>query len=166
MARPRRARQPNSASGLHIGHRESGTRLAPRAAGRHATHPESAGHCTRAPIRASVLPRHHGGRECGVARRQIRLRHGALRMRGIVIGRTLAVLAVVVIVAAVGAAGAEEPPGPNTGRLSLNVGVDFPSRYYFRGILQEKEDYIIQPFADLTFKLYENKEGALSAVNL
>jgi hypothetical protein len=87
-------------------------------------------------------------------------------MRGILIGRTLAVLAVVVIVAAAGAAGAEEPPGPNTGRLSLNVGVDFPSRYYFRGILQEKEDYIIQPFADLTFKLYENKGGALSAVNL
>lgn len=87
-------------------------------------------------------------------------------MRETVIGRTLAVLAVVVLVAAAGAAGAEEPPGPNTGRLSLNVGVDFPSRYYFRGILQEKEDYIVQPFADLTFKLYEDTEGPVSAVNL
>lgn len=81
------------------------------------------------------------------------------------VARALAVIAAVgVLLGASPGAGAEEQ-GPNTGRISLNAGVDFPSRYYFRGILQEREDYIIQPFGDLTFNLYEGK-GPLSALNL
>lgn len=82
------------------------------------------------------------------------------------IGRKVAGLAMAVILAAAGVAGAADEPGPNTGRIALNAGVDVPSRYYFRGILQEKEDYIVQPFADVTFKLYEDKEGPISALNL
>jgi hypothetical protein len=63
------------------------------------------------------------------------------------------------------AAAAAEAPAPDTGRIALSAGVDFPTRYYFRGILQERQDYIIQPFADITVKLYESK-GPLSALAL
>jgi hypothetical protein len=45
--------------------------------------------------------------------------------------------------------------GPNTGRLSLSGGVDWTTDYYFRGIVQETRDYIVQPYGDLTFKLWD-----------
>jgi hypothetical protein len=44
---------------------------------------------------------------------------------------------------------------PNTGRLSLTAGVDWTTDYYFRGILQEDQDYIFQPYGEVTFKLLE-----------
>jgi hypothetical protein len=53
------------------------------------------------------------------------------------------------------AAAQEEKKGPNTGRISISAGVDFPTDYYFRGIVQETEDYIIQPYGDLTFALWD-----------
>jgi hypothetical protein len=59
----------------------------------------------------------------------------------------------------------EAPKGPNTGRVSLSAGVDFPSDYYFRGIFQEDNDYIIQPYGDITFKLYEGS-GAFTNLAL
>jgi hypothetical protein len=93
-------------------------------------------------------------------------------MRNPSIRRTLAGLAVLTVIltgagtaTAQDTAAAAKEAGPNTGKLSFNLGVDFPTRYYFRGILQEREDYIIQPFADLTFKLYEGS-GPLSALSL
>ena len=68
-----------------------------------------------------------------------------------------AVLATLIGVAggAPDAAAQEEKKGPNTGRISISAGVDFPTDYYFRGIVQETEDYIIQPYGDLTFKLWD-----------
>ena len=50
---------------------------------------------------------------------------------------------------------AQEEKGPNTGRIAISAGVDFPTDYYFRGIVQETSDYIIQPYGDLTFKLWD-----------
>jgi hypothetical protein len=50
---------------------------------------------------------------------------------------------------------AQEEKGPNTGRVSISAGVDFPTDYYFRGIIQETKGYIIQPYGDLTFKLWD-----------
>ena len=90
-------------------------------------------------------------------------------MRHTSIGRTLAALAVLAVAfagpgAAIAQDTAAKEAGPNTGRLSFNLGADFPTRYYFRGILQEREDYIIQPFADVTFKLYEGS-GPLSSLS-
>lgn len=76
-------------------------------------------------------------------------------------------LALAVLAAALGGpagAGAEEA-APNTGRIALSAGVDFPTHYFFRGIRQEDEDYIVQPFADITFKLHEG-QGPLSALGL
>ena len=49
--------------------------------------------------------------------------------------------------------------GENTGRISLNAGVDFTTAYYFRGILQEKNGFIAQPYGDVTFNLYEGSNG-------
>lgn len=45
--------------------------------------------------------------------------------------------------------------GTNQGRISLRAGLDFPTAYYFRGILQEDEDFIAQPYASATFSLYD-----------
>jgi hypothetical protein len=56
-------------------------------------------------------------------------------------------------------------PPVNTGRLSIGAGVDWTSAYFFRGIKQETEDLILQPYGELTFKLVENA-GALTALSL
>ncbi len=50
---------------------------------------------------------------------------------------------------------AQEEKGPNTGRIGIGAGVDLTTDYYFRGIIQETEDYIVQPYAELTFKLWD-----------
>jgi len=87
-------------------------------------------------------------------------------MPGTSVARKLAVVATAAVVLLGASAGARaEETSPNTGRVSLNAGVEFPTSYYFRGILQERDDYIIQAFGDITFKLYEGK-GLLSAVSL
>ena len=56
-------------------------------------------------------------------------------------------------------------PGPNTGRLSVSAGVDWTSAYFFRGIKQETDDLILQPYGELTLKLVENA-GALTSLSL
>ena len=60
---------------------------------------------------------------------------------------------------------AEEAKGPNTGRVSISAGVDWTSAYFFRGIKQETEDLILQPYGELTFKLVDNA-GALTSLSL
>lgn len=49
--------------------------------------------------------------------------------------------------------------GENEGRISLSAGVDFTTAYYFRGILQEKDGFIAQPYGDVTINLYEGENG-------
>jgi hypothetical protein len=49
--------------------------------------------------------------------------------------------------------------GKNEGRISLGAGTDFATAYYFRGIIQEDEGFIAQPYADATFNLYDKGEG-------
>ena len=60
---------------------------------------------------------------------------------------------------------AEEAKGPNTGRVSIGAGVDWTSAYFFRGIKQETEDLILQPYGELTFKLVDSA-GALTSLSL
>jgi hypothetical protein len=55
-----------------------------------------------------------------------------------------------------------DTPAPK--RLTLAAGVDFPTAYMFRGIYQEDQDLIAQPFVDLGVALYSG-DGALSAVS-
>lgn len=60
---------------------------------------------------------------------------------------------------------AEAPKGPNTGRLSISAGVDWTTAYFFRGIKQETEDLILQPYGELSFKLVD-QAGALTSLSL
>lgn len=64
-----------------------------------------------------------------------------------------------------GAVAAAEEQGPNTGRLSLSAGVDWTTDYYFRGIVQETKDWIFQPYAEVSLKVFES-QGPLSAVTV
>ncbi|MGH7311634.1 MAG: hypothetical protein ACREJV_00545 [Candidatus Rokuibacteriota bacterium] len=55
--------------------------------------------------------------------------------------------------------------GPNTGRVALSLGMDWTTHYFFRGILQEDQGIILQPYGDVTFKLMEG-EGAFTNLGL
>jgi hypothetical protein len=81
-------------------------------------------------------------------------------------------IAVVVGIALVGwvaaplpvAAGADERP--NTGRLSLNLGADWASAYYFRGIANvQNGGSNVQPYAEIGFKLLDSV-GPLSSLTI
>jgi hypothetical protein len=48
------------------------------------------------------------------------------------------------------ASSAPAAAGPNTGRLHLSAGVDFTNAYFFRGIRQEDENFLVQPWATVT----------------
>ena len=58
---------------------------------------------------------------------------------------------------------AEEAKGPNRGNVSVSLGVEFPTAYFFRGILQEDRGFIAQPFLETNIKVYEG-EGLLNSV--
>lgn len=61
--------------------------------------------------------------------------------------------------------GADEPPtGPNLGRVSFNIGMDIPTRYYFRGILQEENGLIAQPYFEANVNLYEGEQLTATAI--
>jgi len=53
----------------------------------------------------------------------------------------------------------EESTGPNLGRISFSVGNDFVTQYYFRGLAQENQGFITQPWAEVGVNLYEGAEG-------
>jgi hypothetical protein len=55
------------------------------------------------------------------------------------------------------AAAVEEEKGPNTGRVSLLLGADWASAYYFRGIANvQNGGSNVQPYAELGLKLLED----------
>lgn len=62
-------------------------------------------------------------------------------------------------------ASAEDEEGPNKGRVSFSIASDITNAYFFRGILNERDGFIWQPYGDLNFNLYEG-EGAVSTVDL
>jgi len=49
-----------------------------------------------------------------------------------------------------------EPAATNNGKVSLSVGSDFTTAYFFRGILQERNGFIWQPYGGVTFRLAED----------
>ena len=55
-------------------------------------------------------------------------------------------------------------PAPAPKRATLTTGIDFPTAYMFRGIFQEDEGFITQPFVDLGIALYSGN-GDLKAVS-
>jgi hypothetical protein len=59
---------------------------------------------------------------------------------------------------------ADEEKGPNTGRVSLGLGADWASAYYFRGIANvQNGGSNVQPYAEINFKLLEDM-GPLSSL--
>jgi hypothetical protein len=73
-------------------------------------------------------------------------------------------LALVAIAAAwLGAASASA--APNTGRISFSGGVDFTTAYFFRGVLQERDGFIAQPYGEMLINVYKG-EGPFSGLSL
>jgi hypothetical protein len=86
---------------------------------------------------------------------------GLARWKRIGVGRALVVAAGAAVVFAAAPAGADSP---NKGRLSLSVGSDFTTAYFFRGILQERDGFIWQPYGELGFNLYTADEASTDPV--
>lgn len=55
---------------------------------------------------------------------------------------------------------------PNTGLLSFAGGVDFVTQYVFRGITQENQGLIAQPYGNVTAKLYESTDGPIQNISI
>ena len=47
----------------------------------------------------------------------------------------------------------------NDGSVSFTTGVDFSHAYFFRGIRQEREGFIAQPYGDINVDFYSNPDG-------
>lgn len=54
----------------------------------------------------------------------------------------------------------------NKGKVSLSLGVDFVTEYFFRGIAQENQGIIVQPYATVGFKVFEAEKGPINGVTL
>ena len=65
---------------------------------------------------------------------------------------------VVTLLLVPGVAGAQE----NSGNGSFSAGVDFVSDYYFRGIVQETEGFIAQPWLDASLTLHDGDGASVS----
>ena len=81
------------------------------------------------------------------------------------IGRTLVQGSAVVVAAGsmlAGASGvfAQEAAAPevNSGNISLDLGVDITTHYFFRGILQEDQGLIFQPYGTVNVALWEGDD--------
>lgn len=51
---------------------------------------------------------------------------------------------------------------PNTGRVSVELGLDITSAYYFRGILQENNGAIVQPWTEIGFAIADGDDQSPS----
>ena len=75
-----------------------------------------------------------------------------------------------VAIAAAWLGAASASAAPNTGRLSISGGIDITTAYFFRGILQERDGAIFQPYLELGVSLYKGEgdkgEGNFSGLSL
>ncbi len=67
-------------------------------------------------------------------------------------------LAAALVLAAVTAAPVRAE-SPNKGSVSFSAGSDFTTAYFFRGILQEREGFIWQPYGEVDFNLWTADEN-------
>ena len=59
---------------------------------------------------------------------------------------------------------AAAPPDPNTGALTFTGGIDVPTKYVFRGIVQEADSKLtLFPYGDLGIAFYSGEGGLKSA---
>lgn len=52
--------------------------------------------------------------------------------------------------------------GPNSGNVSFSMGMDFTTAYFFRGILQERNGFIWQPYGEVNVPLWVDEGAGLS----
>jgi len=78
--------------------------------------------------------------------------------------RTLALLASVSAAALVGTTPvqADEAPPVNTGKVAFSTGFDVTTEYWFRGLGQENQGLILQPWIDATFELHSSDDLTLT----
>ena len=72
----------------------------------------------------------------------------------------------IAITGLVAGSAAAQDDGPNNGAVSLGAGIDFSTSYFFRGIIQETEGFIAQPFLEGGISLYESDEAGLQSVSV
>lgn len=80
-------------------------------------------------------------------------------------GRWVAAVAASVTLLVPGLVRADDE-GPNTGRISLSITNDFTNTYMFRGIQQERDGFIWQPYVDVGLTLWDDEESAIKSVTL
>jgi hypothetical protein len=97
-----------------------------------------------------------------------RLAVGVSRRR-VLPGKSLLAAALALLLPGVAAAqtpAAPAPPDPNPGALTFTGNLDFPSKYVFRGIVQEADSKLTMfPAADVGIALYSGK-GSLSSATV
>jgi hypothetical protein len=54
--------------------------------------------------------------------------------------------------------------GPNTGKIAFSAGSDITTAYFFRGILQERNGFIWQPYGEVNINAYSDEEGVLTGI--
>lgn len=86
--------------------------------------------------------------------------------RGIT-GRWMALAAALAAAGLAGPALAEEDAAEGPfGRFSGSLGVDFTNAYIFRGIMQEDDGFIAQPWAELDYNVYSSETGLIRDVTV
>jgi hypothetical protein len=73
-------------------------------------------------------------------------------------------IAILLLPGSANAQTAAAPPDPNPGALTFTGGIDFPSKYVFRGIVQETDSGLTMfPYGDLGIAFYSGDGGLKSA---
>jgi hypothetical protein len=80
-------------------------------------------------------------------------------------GRWVAVVAAGVALLAAGPVRADDE-GPNRGLISLSITNDFTNTYMFRGIQQERDGFIWQPYVDVGLTVWDDEEAPIKSVTL
>lgn len=63
-----------------------------------------------------------------------------------------------------GQAMAQEDVAMNNGNVAVEAGADITTAYYFRGIIQEDQGFIFQPWIDLSFTVFSAEDGPVTGV--
>jgi len=80
----------------------------------------------------------------------------------------MALVAAALTLPAWNTAQAQEDAPVNTGALTFSAGIDFATHYWFRGLAQENEGLIAQPWAEVGINVYSNDQpgAALTSADL
>jgi hypothetical protein len=79
-------------------------------------------------------------------------------------GARVALIGLALMSAATGTAWARQAADPNTGALTFTGGVDVPTKYVFRGLVQEADSKLtLFPYGDLGISLFSGDGGIKSA---